>query len=218
MSNHLDTIAAYLLCQFLVQNPYVRCSDSVAYKKKIFGIVLVIAIFVAICLCSFYPFSQMTDSWALKVILFLTLLIGNVIGVLIILIGIVILICSKFFLWSTIVLFRMKYIQNLFVESSLKFIEQPSKSLQYLRQNHNNNRTKKGLQIYWKFFISDLVADFFFDWWLGIFAFYILAYNWLLNGLWVLLPAHCSRSRSSTAWAKFCPIFNFVPRMTKRSR
>ena len=92
------TIAAYLLCQFLVQNPYVRCSDWVAYKKKIFGIVLVIAIFVAICLCSFYPFSQMTDSWALKVILFLTLLIGNVIGVLIILIGIVILICSKFFL------------------------------------------------------------------------------------------------------------------------
>ena len=73
-------------------------SDWVAYKKKIFGIVLVIAIFVAICLCSFYPFSQMTDSWALKVILFLTLLIGNVIGVLIILIGIVILICSKFFL------------------------------------------------------------------------------------------------------------------------
>ena len=41
----------------------------------------------------------------------------------------------------------MKYIQNLYVESSLNFIEQPSKSLQYLRQNHNNNRMKKGLQI-----------------------------------------------------------------------
>ena len=118
----------------------------------------------------------MTDSLVLKVILFLTLLIGNVIGVLIILIGIVILICSKFFLWSTIVLFRMKYIQNLFVESSLKFIEQPSKSLQYLRQNHNNNRSKKVLQIYWKFFHFRFGCRFFFfDWWLGIFAFYILA-------------------------------------------
>jgi hypothetical protein len=62
------------------------------------GIVIAIAIFVAICLWSFYPFSQMTDSLALKVILSLTLWIGNVIGVLIILIGIVILIFSKFFL------------------------------------------------------------------------------------------------------------------------
>ena len=163
MSNHLGTIAAYLLCQFLVQNPYVRCSDWVAYKKKLTGIVLVIAIFVAICLCSFYPFSQMTDSLALTVILFLTLLIGNVIGVLIILIGIVILICSKFFLWSTKYFFWMKYIQNLFVESSLKFIEQPSKSLQYLRQNHNNNRSKKVLQIYWKFFHFRFGCRFFFS-------------------------------------------------------
>ena len=79
-------------------NPYVRCSDWKAFTKFSCGIVLVIAIFVAICLWFFYPFSQMTDSWALKVFLFLTLLIGNVIGVLIILIGIVILVCSKFFL------------------------------------------------------------------------------------------------------------------------
>ena len=97
-SGYNSSLSFMPISRATVQNPYVRCIDSVAYMKKIFGIVLVIAIFVAICLCSFYPFSQMTDSLALKIILSLTLWIGNVIGVLIVLIGIVILICSKFFL------------------------------------------------------------------------------------------------------------------------
>ena len=53
----------------IAQNPYVRCRDWVTYMKCSSGIAVVIAIFVAICLWSFYPFSQMTDSWALKMIL-----------------------------------------------------------------------------------------------------------------------------------------------------
>ena len=70
-------------------------ADAVLCRSGFMRIVYVIATFLAICLWSYYPFSQMTDSLPLEVILFLTLWIGNVIGVWILLIGIVILICSE---------------------------------------------------------------------------------------------------------------------------